>query len=330
MAQPELDEPLVTVVVPTLDEERSLSTCLDSVLAQSWRNLEVLVVDGGSTDRTLALAEEYRRVDDRVRIVANPRRTQSAAMNTATDAASSDWLVRVDAHSTVTPDYVRGVMAHLVTGKWGGVGGRKDGVATTSQGRAIAAALGSRFGVGGSTYHHGTEVSEIAHIPFGAYPVEVIRDVGGWDESIGANEDFEFDYRVRMSGRSLLFDPSLVIFWETRQRVGDFFQQYRRYGRGKGLVIAKHPSSAKPQHLAPAALVAGLAVGVALAPVKPRLAAAAILPYLAGLGVATAAVAPRVADPAARKWLLPAFAAMHLGYGLGTWETTLAGRLPNS
>lgn len=321
---------LVSVVIPTLNEERSVSTCLDSVLAQTWREMEVIVLDGGSTDRTRDLVAAYSEVDPRVRLVDNPRRTQPAALNTALEHVTSKWLVRIDAHSTVPPTYVETVMEHLGTGEWGGVGGRKDGVSTTEQGRAVAAALGSRFGVGGSTYHYGTEVQEVDHIPFGSYPVSVIRELGGWDEAIASNEDFEFDYRVRKSGRALLFDPRLVILWEARPTVESFFQQYRRYGRAKALVLAKHPSSASPRHLLPGALVAALAGAVVLTPFRPKWAVAIAAPYLAGLAAATAVVAPKIPEPRSRRWLPAAFASMHLGYGLGLWESILAGRLPYS
>ncbi|MEZ5323432.1 MAG: glycosyltransferase, partial [Microthrixaceae bacterium] len=150
--------PLVSVAIPTLNEQPSISICLESVLAQTWRNVEVLVVDGGSTDRTRDLVEAFAAVDPRVRLLDNPRRTQPAALNRAVDEALGEYLIRIDAHSTVPPTYVEGVIDHFLTGSWGGVGGRKDGVAETAQGHAIAAALGSRFGVGGSTYHHGTEM----------------------------------------------------------------------------------------------------------------------------------------------------------------------------
>lgn len=315
---------LVSVVVPTLDEERSISICLDAVLAQTWRNIEVLVVDGGSTDLTCRIVGEYAAIDPRVRLVHNPRRTQPAAMNTAVEHVTSPWIVRVDAHSTVPCNYVELVMEHLPSGQWGGVGGRKDGVATSVQGRAIAAALGSKFGVGNSTYHHGTEPQEVDHIPFGAYPVAVIDELGGWDEAIFANEDFEFDYRVRQSGRPLLFDPRIVIYWETRQDVRAFFQQYRRYGRGKALVLAKHPDSASPRHLLPAAVVGALVGALAISPIKPRWALAIVAPYLGILTAATVSVAPTMVVPESRRWLPAAFAAMHLGYGLGFWESAIS------
>lgn len=321
---------LVSVVIPTLNEERSISTCLDSVLAQTWGDLEVLVVDGGSTDRTRELVERYAHSDPRVRLVHNPGRTQPAAMNTAIGEVTSPWLVRVDAHSTVPPDYVERIMEHLGTGRWGGVGGRKDGVATTSEGRAIVAALGSPFGVGNSKYHHATETQTVDHIPFGAYPVEVVRELGGWDEEICANEDFEFDYRVRESGRELLLDPGIVIFWQTRENLRDFFNQYRRYGRGKAMVLAKHPSSASPRHVLPGVLVAVLVAAALIALRKPKLGALLAAPYLGGIAAASATIIPQLPDPDAARYVPGALMAMHLGYGVGLIESGLFGRRPGS
>jgi succinoglycan biosynthesis protein ExoA len=316
------DGGLVTVVIPALNEERALSACLDSVLCQTYADLEVLVVDGGSTDRTRDLVEEYRSVDERVRLVDNPRRTPPAALNEAVLAMRSDWLIRIDAHATVPPDYVERAMAHLRSGDWGGVGGRKDGVGHTDPGRAIAVVLGSRFGVGNSTYHHGTSVQSVEHIPFGAYPRAVIEKVGGWDESIPVNQDFEFDHRVREAGYELLFDPAMAIAWDVRPTLRAFWRQYRRYGRGKAQVVRLHPTSISPRHLAAPALVLALATAALLAPFKPRWSALLVVPYLAALGVASATVMPSIVVPSARRYVPLAFLAMHLGWGLGFWEGT--------
>lgn len=316
------DAPFASVVIPTLNEEDSVCACLDAVLAQSCREIEVLVVDGGSTDATLALVEDYAQRDHRVRCVPNPRRTQAAAMNVALGSLRSPYLVRVDAHSTIPTDYVSRILDHFSTGDWGGVGGRKDGVATSRQGRAIVGALSSPIGVGNSTYHHGVSTQTVDHIPFGAYPVALARSIGGWDESILANEDYEFDYRIRQSGHELLFDPQIVIWWQTRERVKDLFAQYRRYGRGKAVVLSKHPESAALRHLIPAGVVIGLAASAAIAPVRPKLAALGIGGYLGLLGIGTASCVDRV--PRESIGYVPmSFAAMHLGYGLGLIEQTI-------
>lgn len=315
-------EELVSVVVPARDEEASLGACLDSILAQDWPNFEVLVVDGDSTDHTADVVQEYRRRDSRVRLLTNPRRLIPVSLNLALRQAEGDYLVRVDAHASVPPDYVRIAVGHLRTGAYGGVGGRKDAVGTTPAGRAIAAAMGSRFGVGDSTYHFGTKQCDAEHVPFGAYPMELLRRMGGWDEALAVNQDFELDYRLRQAGYRILFDPELRIDWQSRQKVRDLFRQYERYGRGKVAVARMHPGSLRLRHGAAPALVLLLFGAGAAAVRRPRLGLALAAPYIVALSVSSATTS-RDLDRASRRYVGPAFLAMHVGWGLGFWRATL-------
>ena len=172
------DAELVTVVIPARNEAATIDAVLASVTAQTYRNLQIIVVDGASTDGTDARIEAIAAEDPRVELVRNPDRVIPFALNLAVDHARSRWLVRVDAHCRIAPDYVERVVAHLRTGEYGGVGGRKNGRGHTAPGRAIAAVMGSRFGQGNSVYHYGTEVMSVDHIPFGAYPIDVVRELG--------------------------------------------------------------------------------------------------------------------------------------------------------
>lgn len=319
-AEPETaPDPVVSVIIPARNEQDHISRTLRSVQDQDWVALEVLVIDGDSDDETRTIVAEHAARDPRVRLLHNPDRIVPAAMNVALNHARGEYLVRVDAHATIRPGYVRRAVAHLADPRWAGVGGRKDAVGETPAGRAIAAAMGSRFGVGNSTYHYGTEATEVEHVPFGCYRSEVARALGGWDESLPVNQDFEFDHRLRQSGHGLLFDPALVIDWQCRQNVPDLYRQYRRYGRGKVDVVRKHPGSMRARHAAAPALVASWALAAVVAPFRPRWAAALVLPYVAGLAAATAVTARKV-DPQARAHVAPAFLAMHAGWGLGFWQ----------
>lgn len=326
MPEPRATSPastLVTVVVPARNEEDFIGACLDSVLAQDERALQVVVVDGDSTDRTPEIVREYISKDPRVELLQNPGRIIPKALNLGLAAARGTWLVRVDAHSTIPPDYVGRLVKHLETGKWGGVGGRKDAVGISAAGKAAAVALESRFGVGDSHYHHATSPQLVDHVPFGAYPTQLARDLGGWDERLTVNEDYEFDYRVRRTGHSLLLDPSIRIMWNPRESVRALFRQYLRYGRGKAEMLVLNPSSAKPRHLAAPALVASWVVAAALAPHRCRLAALMVSPYVVALSAASVVTSHRLHHRRAR-WYLPAsFLAMHAGWGIGFWQTVL-------
>jgi succinoglycan biosynthesis protein ExoA len=311
---------LVSIVVPARDEERNIGDTLDALRAQDYPNLEIIVVDGGSTDGTVDVVKRHMVEDPRVQVQHNPRGITPISLNVAVEHARGQWLVRMDAHSTVDPGYVSAAVARLREGRWGGVGGRKDGVGTTPAGRAIAAALGSRFGVGGSVYHHGTAEREVDHIPFGAYPTALVRELGGWDPRLVTNQDFEFDHRLRQTGARLLFDPRLRIDWLSKQSIGDLYRQYRRYGRGKVDVVRLHPRSLKPRHLMPPLLVAYLGVSALVALRRPRLAAAMVAPYAAGLAAASVQTGRTLDRPGDRVFVPAAFLAMHVGWGVGFWS----------
>ena len=313
-------EELVTVVIPALNEESFLGQCLDSVRAQDYRELQIVVVDGGSTDATVGVIRAHMEEDDRIELVHNHRPNIPSSLNLALDRARGRWLVRVDAHSTVDASYVRTAVGRLREGSWAGVGGRKHGVGRTSAGRAIAAAMSSRFGVGNSTYHYGTSLQEVDHLPFGAYSVEVVRRANGWNDHLEANEDFEFDYRLRQAGMRLLFDPDIVIHWQCRQSIRDLYRQYYRYGRGKVGVARLHPGSMRLRHIAPPAFVAYATAGALLNLRRPARWLAMVAPYALALAVASIRTGRQLNSLSDRGRVPLAFLAMHVGWGAGFWS----------
>src|SRR5680860_297278 len=120
------DEELVTVVVPARNEERFLGACLDSVQAQDYPALQIVVVDGASTDATVGIVRARMAEDERVELLHNARPNIPSSLNLAVDTARGRWLVRVDAHSTVGPTHVRTAVQRLREGTWAAVGGRQD------------------------------------------------------------------------------------------------------------------------------------------------------------------------------------------------------------
>ncbi|MDP9227212.1 MAG: glycosyltransferase family 2 protein [Actinomycetota bacterium] len=314
------EDDLVSVVIPARNEAANIASCIESVLGQTQSHLEVLVVDSGSTDETALIVRRYAALDPRVRLLTGVAGNIPKTLNSGLRAARGRWLVRVDAHSTVPPEYIEKGLVHLRTGRWGGVGGRKNGVGITPTGRVIAAAMASRFGVGDSTYHHGTRPQEVDHIPFGMYPTALLRELGGWDERLLSNEDFELDFRLSKSGHRLLFDPELEIRWQCRQTLSALFSQYLRYGRSKPAVAALHPESMRIRHLIPPLFIGWLVLTFLISMLNLLLALALLSAYLVPLVVAASLTARKVKVRGATARAAGAFAAMHVGWGLGFWE----------
>src|SRR4029079_158151 len=143
------------------NEADTIGALLDCVLDQDYpaNRLEVLVVDGDSSDGSAAAVERYAVHDPRVRLLHNPRRIVPTALNIAIRAARGDVICRIDGHTRVARDYVRvGVETLQRTGA-DTVGGPMHAVGGGWFGDAVAAATASRFGIG-SYFHYGTEERE--------------------------------------------------------------------------------------------------------------------------------------------------------------------------
>ncbi|WP_430536121.1 glycosyltransferase family A protein [Listeria rocourtiae] len=96
----------VSIIIPIYNIEKYVERCLDSVLAQYYTNLEVLVVDDGSTDQSLMLLEKYARQDPRVLIITKTNGGQASARNLAMKQASGDYILMVDGDDYILPELV--------------------------------------------------------------------------------------------------------------------------------------------------------------------------------------------------------------------------------
>lgn len=329
--------PDVSIVMPVRNEAPFLDGALESVCSQSTpASLEIIVVDGHSTDGTRDIIERWAAKDDRLRLVDNPRQGIPQALNRGLSAARGRFLVRVDGHSSVPPHYVQTLVEHIKTGECEGAGGRKEAVGHGRFGRAVAAAHGSRFGIGDSKYHYLERLELVDHIPFGVYLTERARAIGGWDEELGTNEDYDFDFRYQQAGGRLLLDPSVVFDWRVRETPRRLAHQYYAYGRGKARAFLRHPSSLHLRWCAPPALVAALLGGALFSWTTPgRLLLAFVAGsyavfLLLGAGTLGSRIGVRLVPHAAL-----ALATMHLFWGAGflvgaakTLLQEVAGRLP--
>ena len=100
-------EPLVSVIVPVYNVEGCLPACLDSILGQTYRNLEILLLDDGSQDGSGRICEEYGKRDDRIRFVRKEKNSgQADTRNLGLDLASGEFLMFIDSDDIVSADYV--------------------------------------------------------------------------------------------------------------------------------------------------------------------------------------------------------------------------------
>jgi glycosyltransferase involved in cell wall biosynthesis len=311
------DSPLFTVVMPCLNEEGAIGRAVESLADEYFlENGEMLVVDGGSTDRT---AEVVRGLAGRypVRLLHNPDRLQAYGLNIGVKEARGRYIVRADAHCLYPPQYIRRCLAMLEREDVYNAGGVMDPVGETTAQKAIALAMRHPVGVGDAKFHLGnfTGYAEGAYV--GAFKREVFDLVGPYDPKAHPNEDSELNIRIVKSGRKIYLDGSLKVRYFPRSSFGRLFSQYLKYGRGRGYTTLKHRRFTSPRQLAPPLFVLALAASLVIAPFQP-LALAFPAAYAAAiLLVSLFAKSDEPAGPKVRLLVARAFATMHLAWGLG-------------
>ena len=281
-------KPFVSLIVPCRNEEATIGRVIESLQGQDYPadRMEILFVDGMSTDRTRPLIERYGRncLTPAIRLLENPDRITPVAFNLGITAARGDVVFTLGAHSRYSRNYVsgvvatmRGLSAHAV----GSVAVTMPGGSSTTA-RAIAAVLASRFGVGNSLMRVGVDQpreADTASCPgyrrtvfeaggerrearggtksdeLGAAPD--VR-VGRFNERLVRNQDIEFNLRLRRAGGKVVLDPGVKTFYQARGRVRDLSANSfsNGYWVVRGAKVAR--LSCSPRHLVPLAFVAAL------------------------------------------------------------------------
>jgi len=317
---------LVTIIIPCRNEGSRIRACLNSVLAFKTPenvDVEVLVLDGMSADRTREVIKNIARRESRVRLVDNPGRTPPCAMNIGIKEAAGRWILRLDAHTEYPPDYL---LKCYETARRTGAH-NTGGICITRPGgeryaaRLVQALMSHKFGVGNSGFRTGVSAGPRDTVPFGFFCKKIFDHVGLFDERLARTQDYEFNRRLVAMGGLIFLDPSIVSYYYSPASLTGVLKKFlRRQGPYVAYMWYLAPHAFSWRHAVPAAFVVGFVGLVALSLLWHAflwclVAMTAIYSLLALAASVDQALRHR--EPLHLVCLPPSFLAYHLSYGTG-------------
>jgi succinoglycan biosynthesis protein ExoA len=311
----------VSLLVAMRNEAGYIERCLASIFAQNYPDhlLEVLVMDGQSTDGSRQVVESLFRGRSNCHLLQNPRVIQAAGWNLGIRAAQGEIIGILSAHAELAPDYVSRAVETLRRLGADMVGGPMRADSSERVGQAIALATSTPFGVGGARFHYIEREQAVDTVYMGLCPREVYQRIGGFDEEMVRNQDDELSYRLLDQGGRIFCDPAIRSRYYNRSTFRSLWKQYFQYGYWKVRVMQKHPRQMRLRQFVPPLFVTALLGSALLTPFS------LLGQWLLVSVVGSYAMANLAASAwAARKGglhdllLLPlGFASLHLSYGFG-------------
>lgn len=314
---------MVSVIMPVRNEADFIERSVGAVLAQNYPHdvLEVVIADGDSTDETVEIIEKLKnKTDITISVVRNVGKIAPTGLNRAIAEARGEIIVRVDGHCEIEPDYVANCVKYLTENKAEGVGGPIETIGENLQAQAIAAAMSSKFGVGGSAFRTINDREMLVDtVAFPGYKREILDKAGAFNEELVRNQDDEFNYRIRKLGGRILLAPDIRSRYYSRSNFKSLWRQYFQYGYWKVRVLQLHPKQMSWRQFVPFAFVMTLSFLIVLS-FFSFIGIWALLAVLSAYLLANFIAALKTASEiklTALPYVSLSFAILHFSYGIG-------------
>ena len=318
---------VAVVMVARGEPAARLQRALDALAAQVGCDPFTVYIAAPEADHASMQALVTDRAVSAVVPVANPGGARCAGLNLAIRAADADVVVRVDARSRVHPDHVARCVARLADdANVGVVGGVQWPHALTEDAgeRGTVRALRNRWLLGNAGYRRPGASGPVDTVYLGAFRRRELLDLGGYDERLDANEDFELCSRYLAAGRTVWLEPDLLVDYEPRIGASAVFAQYRAFGEAKVAYWRATGSRPNRRQLVALGLAASGAIAMLASLRRPRRAAVLVTAGLTAVAVLDHLADPHEPDPRVRARACAASVATTTGWLWGVLRGLLS------
>ena len=252
--------------MPVLNEENYLASAINAILAQNYAgNIRIVLALGPSTDKTNEVAADLQSQDPRISTVENPSGRTPDGLNAALAATTESVIVRVDAHSELSADYLTIAAQTLARTGADNVGGVMAAKGRSAFESAVATAMTSKLGEGGASFHVGGSEGPAETVYLGVFRRSALERVGGYDPNFTRAQDWELNFRIRSTGGTVWFNPALHVTYRPRSSARALAKQYFQYGQWRRKVMREHPETTRTisalRYFAPPLAVLGIVFG---------------------------------------------------------------------
>lgn len=317
---------MLSVICPIYNEEKYIAKCIESIMQQDYPkdDLEVLFVDGMSTDKTREIITGYLPQCPYLRVLDNPHRIVPYAMNKGISEAKGDIIMRIDAHTYYEPNYCSAIVKRLKELNAENCGSvcKTDVLNKTPKTLAIREVLSNKFGVGNSVFRTGIDaVQEVDTVPFGCWPKRVFEKYGLYNTKLVRNQDIELSKRIINGGGKIYIIPDTFCTYMARETFAGLARN--NFGNGKWNILTvyytNNMKSLSLRHFVPLLFVLGLfapmVVGLFWHPAF-ALSVLALSIYVLTLGAISLQLSKtKRLNPFYLMW---SFITLHCSYGVGS------------
>ncbi|MCD4651560.1 MAG: glycosyltransferase [Candidatus Cloacimonetes bacterium] len=240
------ENPLVTVLIPVLNEESTIGNTIRSLQEQTFSNLEIIITDDDSQDKTYQICREFAKRGEIKLIRNNPRGGKSAALNHAFTMATGKYVVVIDSDTLFKRDAIENLLLPFHDEDIGAVGGNLrilngrfnvlaalqnlEYLISISAGRRIRASVDSLYIISGA---------------FGAYRYDLLKSIKGY--SVGPGEDSDATAKIRKKHYRISFAPEAICYTKVPTSYFAFIKQRFRWNTSTiKIKLKKHSNILNP------------------------------------------------------------------------------------
>jgi len=311
----------ISIIVPCLNEERYIKNCIESIINSNIDDFELILVDGGSQDKTLGIIEEYQKRYSLIKLLHNPKKFTPISMNIGIEASQGEYIFIISAHAEYQSDYFTTLVEEIQRLDANCVGGVLNTEVKNSnlKSNSIREILTHRFGVGNADFRTGgTEVKEVDTVAFGCYTKETFDKFGLYDEKLIRNQDIELNKRIINGGGKIYLIPSVNATYYARENFIDLAKN--NFSNGKWNILTayytKTFNSLSLRHFIPLIFVLSLVLPLVLSLFNINFLWIALLSL--GSYLSLVIMSSLKSKDSSFFYLVVSFLTLHLSYGLGS------------